>query len=90
MAADSSSSEVTSDKSKVKLENLGSEDHLDRKPKLSPFETSSSKIITSSSSENPSGSASSSSFIANETLSESSEEANEIRKRRLQKFLQSN
>lgn len=67
------------DINKVKVEDLGSEIHLDQ-PKTS-------SIIDSSSS--PPSSSSSATFIANETSNTNSEpdETNEIRKRRLQKFL---
>lgn len=73
------------DKSQVKLEDVGSEENfkdLSSKPESSP-QPSSSKLTTLDSP--------SSSFIASELSSTNgeSEEANEIRKRRLQKFLQS-
>lgn len=63
------------DTSKVKMEDVGSEDHLDQ-PSTSKI-TSSSPVNSSSAS-----------FIANE--SGESNEANEVRKRRLQKFLPTN
>ncbi|KAG5679346.1 hypothetical protein PVAND_008918 [Polypedilum vanderplanki] len=90
----SSTSEVKFDTSKVKLEDIGMEDdHLDQ-PTTSTNKSmpSSSKIKTaetSSSLDSPSSS-SSASFIANESGECESNEANEIRKRRLQKFLPTN
>lgn len=71
----------------VKIEDVGSEEHLSNKSSpLSSQPSSSSKLPTIDS-----PSATSSSFIANESSATNgeSEEANEIRKRRLQKFLQS-
>lgn len=71
----------------VKIEDIGSEEHLSNKSSpLSSQPSSSSKLPTIDS-----PSATSSSFIASESSATNgeSEEANEIRKRRLQKFLQS-
>lgn len=79
-----SSSDAQVDTSKVKMEDLGSEEHLDdqNQPSTSSEPSSSSKISKLDSS---------STLIANEISSSGeSEEANEIRKRRLQKFMQSN
>lgn len=83
--------EQPSSTSEVKLEDVGSEDNfveLSNKPtSSSTSHPSSSKLTTLDS---PSTSSSTSAFIANESLTNGeSEEANEIRKRRLQKFLQS-
>ena len=90
----SSSSDTSIDTSKVRVEDLGSEDHLDRRQinSSSISEPSSSKITSSSTTTTTLDSPSSSStFIANETLNDGdSNETNEVRKRRLQKFLQSN
>lgn len=87
----SSTSEVKIDTSKVKIEDVGSEEDEDRPKKPSSFEPSSSKVIASSSTSTlDSPSSSSASFIANESVECESNEANEIRKRRLQKFLPTN
>lgn len=89
--ATASSQEQPSSSSEVKLEDVGSEDNfvdLSNKPTSSlSSQPSTSKLTTIDS---PSASSSTSAFIANESLTNGeSEEANEIRKRRLQKFLQS-
>lgn len=79
----SSGEEKKIDINQIKVEDLGSESHLDEPlTKTSPLDPSSSSISPSTST----------SFIANEmaTTSETDDSANEIRKRRLQKFLQSN
>lgn len=79
--------------SKVKIEDIGSEDHLDEKSSPSAIPTTSLYHEEPSSSSKAS---SSSTFLSNEISSSvsgnsgESEEANEIRKRRLQKFLQGN
>lgn len=79
------------DKSQVKLEDLGSEEQQNvdtsNKPSTPSSQPSSSKATLDISSTETSTSA----FLANEssTINGESEEANEIRKRRLQKFLQS-
>lgn len=83
-----SSSDVKDDTSKVKMEDIGSEEHLDHQKSPS---TSSGSFEEPSSSSKVSKVDSSSTLIANEISSSGdSEEANEIRKRRLQKFMQSN
>lgn len=80
---------IINNTSKVKIEDLGSEDHLDLQKSTSASSSLPSTTLydeASSSSKTPS-----SSFLANEISSNAnggeSEEANEIRKRRLQKFL---
>lgn len=79
----STSSQKVVDTSQVKVEDLGSEIHLDQPPKV----LSSNPITTI----DPSSSISpSTSLIANEQSATESDETNEIRKRRLQKFLQNN
>jgi E3 ubiquitin-protein ligase synoviolin len=85
-----SSSDIKVDTTKVKMEDLGSEEHLDHQkhPSTSSSSPSSAEIPSSSKASNID---SSSTLIANEISSSGdSEEANEIRKRRLQKFMQSN
>lgn len=80
------------DTTKVKMEDLGSEEYLDHQTK--PSTSSAMPTIetpVSSNSNQTSKESSSSTLIANEISSNGeSEEANEIRKRRLQKFMQSN
>lgn len=82
-----SSSSVESSKDQVKLEDVGREDHFENSINkvTSTSQPSTSKITTTL----DSSSTATSSFIANESSSVNgeSEEANEIRKRRLQKFL---
>lgn len=78
----STSSSKTTEGDNVKIEDIGSEEHID-------FPTKSTKDISSS--KTAEIAASSSTFIANESFKsneEESSEANEIRKRRLQKFSQ--
>lgn len=92
-----STTEKVIDTNKIKVEDLGSEIHLDQPAKVSSLPSTSSSTLI----EPASSSDASSSFIANETLNHSNinnsnskssepDEANEIRKRRLQKFLQNN
>lgn len=84
-----SSSSVESSKDQVKLEDVGSEDHFENSINTitSTSQPSTSKMTTTL--DSSSTASATSSFIANESSSVNgeSEEANEIRKRRLQKFL---
>jgi len=76
------------DNTKVKVEDLGSETHLDQPKTSSSVDSKSSPPTSSIIIDSPSSS--SSRFIANETSNTNNgepDETNEIRKRRLQKFL---
>lgn len=88
----SSSLASEADKNQVKLEDIGSEDHYvdlgNKSTSSATLQPSPSKITTTTIDSPPS----SSTFIASESSSSTngeSEEACEIRKRRLQKFVQS-
>lgn len=88
VSSTSSDTNLINNTSKVKIEDLGSEDHLDVQKSSTTLPSTTLYDEASSSSKIPSSS--SSSFLANEISSNAngeSEEANEIRKRRLQKFM---
>ena len=97
-ASPSTSSSLTNNKTddeekiditKVKVEDLGSEIHLDQPKTSSSIDSNSSPTTSSIIIDSPSSS-SSAAFIANETSNNTNgepDETNEIRKRRLQKFL---
>ncbi|KAL7047875.1 hypothetical protein ACKWTF_003133 [Chironomus riparius] len=92
-ASPSTTNNKTEDKekidiTKVKVEDLGSELHLDQPKTMSSIDSNSSPSTSSIIIDSPSSS--SATFIANETSNNTNgepDETNEIRKRRLQKFL---
>ncbi|CAG9799808.1 unnamed protein product [Chironomus riparius] len=92
-ASPSTTNNKTEDKekidiTKVKVEDLGSELHLDQPKTMSSIDSDSSPSTSSIIIDSPSSS--SATFIANETSNNTNgepDETNEIRKRRLQKFL---
>ena len=86
-----STTDVKVDHPNIKIEDLGSEEHLDSVKKPSTSSAGLFEEPSSSSSNKSSTVDSSTTLIANEISSNvESEETNEIRKRRLQKFLQNN
>lgn len=85
-----SDTNIINNTSKVKIEDLGSEDHLDvQKSVLKSSSLPSTTLYdeASSSSKTPSSTFLANEVSSNENGSGESEEANEIRKRRLQKFM---
>lgn len=89
---DEASTSKEASTSQVKLEDIGSEDQFVDLTAKTPSQPSTSKLTPSLDSQPPASSSSSSTFIANESSSTTngeSDEANEIRRRRLQKFVNS-